>query len=267
MMVQIPETSISIPDSRADIGLLRPPLAAKPPLPLKLEPLSEGVNKYPDSAALAVGAVARRRARQRRASPASGALDVARYGRVLRRARSSASAAPATAFDGTYYVKSVTHNHQARRVQAELHAGAQRHSTPLRSTVHDMNRQEALVRQVPRHRRCNNIDPKQIGRILVEVPDVLGPASSSWAMPCLPMAGMQTGMFLVPPMARAYGSSSSKATPTTRSGSAASGHAGEVPALATATPPAVGVITLQTQLQNALMLSATCPADRRHPWS
>ena len=42
----------------------------------------------------------------------------------------------------------------------------------------------------------NNVDPKQIGRIQVLVPDVSTTAISSWAMPCLPWGGMQMGAFL-----------------------------------------------------------------------
>ena len=45
-----------------------------------------------------------------------------------------------------------------------------------------------------------NIDPEQIGRIMVEVPDVLGLTPSSWAMPCVPAAGIQAGCFIVPPI-------------------------------------------------------------------
>ena len=44
----------------------------------------------------------------------------------------------------------------------------------------------------------NNIDPMQMGRIQVQVPDVLGPALSSWAMPCVPFAGIQSGVFVQP---------------------------------------------------------------------
>ena len=46
----------------------------------------------------------------------------------------------------------------------------------------------------------NNIDPEQIGRVLVQVPDVLGEIPSSWAMPCVPAAGIQAGCFIVPPI-------------------------------------------------------------------
>src|SRR5262249_58978678 len=45
-----------------------------------------------------------------------------------------------------------------------------------------------------------NIDPMQIGRIIAQVPDVLGETPSSWAMPCVPAAGIQAGCFIVPPI-------------------------------------------------------------------
>lgn len=44
----------------------------------------------------------------------------------------------------------------------------------------------------------DNIDPLSLGRILVKVPGVPGAAVSSWAMPCLPFAGRQSGMYVVP---------------------------------------------------------------------
>jgi hypothetical protein len=46
IMVKIPETVYSIPIPIPSVGILRPPLAARDPIPLKLEPLNEGVNKY-----------------------------------------------------------------------------------------------------------------------------------------------------------------------------------------------------------------------------
>ena len=46
----------------------------------------------------------------------------------------------------------------------------------------------------------NNVDPMQIGRILVSVPDASGPVPTSWAMPCLPVSGIQSGIFTVPPV-------------------------------------------------------------------
>jgi hypothetical protein len=46
----------------------------------------------------------------------------------------------------------------------------------------------------------NNIDPMLQGRVQVSVPAVLGEGRLSWAMPCVPFAGPQLGLFMVPPM-------------------------------------------------------------------
>ena len=44
----------------------------------------------------------------------------------------------------------------------------------------------------------NNIDPLQTGRILATVPDVGGLVPTTWAMPCVPIAGKQMGVYIVP---------------------------------------------------------------------
>lgn len=44
----------------------------------------------------------------------------------------------------------------------------------------------------------NNIDPMQMGRVQVSVPDVTGLAQSTWAMPCVPVAGVNSGVYVVP---------------------------------------------------------------------
>ncbi|HME35235.1 MAG TPA: phage baseplate assembly protein V [Candidatus Sulfotelmatobacter sp.] len=49
----------------------------------------------------------------------------------------------------------------------------------------------------------NNIDPNGVGRLLLEVPDVLGVVPSSWALPCTPLAGPTgppMGVYMVPPI-------------------------------------------------------------------
>jgi hypothetical protein len=49
----------------------------------------------------------------------------------------------------------------------------------------------------------NNIDPEGTGRLMVEVPDVLGLVPSSWAVPCTPLAGPAgppMGIYIVPPI-------------------------------------------------------------------
>jgi hypothetical protein len=44
----------------------------------------------------------------------------------------------------------------------------------------------------------DNIDPTGLGQILVAVPDVLG-SVRLWAMPCVPYAGKEVGLFCPPP--------------------------------------------------------------------
>ncbi len=44
----------------------------------------------------------------------------------------------------------------------------------------------------------DNLDPMRRGRIVAEVPDALGLAPSGWAEACAPLAGAQSGVYLVP---------------------------------------------------------------------
>jgi hypothetical protein len=49
-----------------------------------------------------------------------------------------------------------------------------------------------------RGRVVDNDDPRRIGRIRAEVPDVLGREPSTWAMPCLPFTGDRAGHYNAP---------------------------------------------------------------------
>ena len=81
----------------------------------------------------------------------------------------------------------------------------------------------------------DNQDPEMIGRVLAQVPDVLGEATSSWA--------------------RQSGSNSSRAIPIIRSGRAASsGRAAEVPPLAITLAPGIQIIVLQSVGGNTLLI-------------
>src|ERR1700674_5043665 len=44
----------------------------------------------------------------------------------------------------------------------------------------------------------NTLDPEHLARLQATVPDVLGTASSTWAMPSLPFAGAHAGVVAVP---------------------------------------------------------------------
>jgi len=45
----------------------------------------------------------------------------------------------------------------------------------------------------------NNQDPNKLGRLQVSVPSVLDTDNQNWALPCVPYAGKDIGMFTIPP--------------------------------------------------------------------
>jgi uncharacterized protein involved in type VI secretion and phage assembly len=102
----------------------------------------------------------------------------------------------------------------------------------------------------------NNVDPMQIGRIQVIVPDVSNIGISSWAMPCAPVAGIQHGQFAVPPIGSNVWIEFEQGDPDYPIWVGAFwGTAAEVPALSRIVPPAVPGITFQTVLQNGIVIS------------
>jgi len=44
-----------------------------------------------------------------------------------------------------------------------------------------------------------NVDPLELGRLMVEVPAIAG-LEASWALPCVPYGGMQVGLVMTPPI-------------------------------------------------------------------
>lgn len=102
----------------------------------------------------------------------------------------------------------------------------------------------------------NNIDPEQRGRIQVMVPDVSNFMVSSWALPCAPVGGIQTGMFAVPPIGAGVWVEFEQGNPDYPIWTGCFwGSTAEVPAMAKIVPPAVSGITLQTTLQNGIVIS------------
>lgn len=107
-----------------------------------------------------------------------------------------------------------------------------------------------------RGRVIMNIDPMKMGRVLVHVPDVM--PSSGWAMPCMPMGGIQAGMFCVPPIGSCCWIEFEQGDPDYPILVGAFwANAGEVPALSQATPPGLSVLQVGTMLQNQFTLSDT----------
>ena len=109
----------------------------------------------------------------------------------------------------------------------------------------------------------DNIDPMQIGRVLTKVPDALGEVPSSWALPCVPAAGIQAGVFIVPPIGSQVWIEFERGDPDYPVWTGGFwGEAAEVPILAlapAAIPPGQNVV-LQTTGQNALVLSDAPPS-------
>jgi uncharacterized protein involved in type VI secretion and phage assembly len=102
----------------------------------------------------------------------------------------------------------------------------------------------------------NNVDPMQMGRVMVQVPDVLGLALSSWAMACVPFTGKQSGMWVLPQIGTGVWVEFEQGDPDYPIWSGCWwGSAADVPALALAAPPALPNVVLQTTGQNTLMLS------------
>ena len=102
----------------------------------------------------------------------------------------------------------------------------------------------------------NNVDPLNIGRIQVMIPDVSNYIPSSWAMPCVPYAGKQAGFFAIPQIGDGVWIEFEQGDsdyPIWVGGFW--GVAAEVSALALATPTPVPHIVLQTTLQNTIQVS------------
>jgi uncharacterized protein involved in type VI secretion and phage assembly len=102
----------------------------------------------------------------------------------------------------------------------------------------------------------NNVDPMQMGRLMVQVPDISGLIPSTWAMPCFPVTGKQMGTWWLPQIGAGVWVEFEQGDPDYPIWSGCwFGSAAEVPALALAAPPAVPNFVIQTQAQNTIMIS------------
>jgi hypothetical protein len=116
----------------------------------------------------------------------------------------------------------------------------------------------ALTRYYGKYRGTvvNNVDPMQIGRIQAIVPDVSNAVPTSWAMPCLPGAGINTGVFTVPQVGAGVWVEFEHGDPDYPIWVGGYwGSAAELPALSHLVPPAVDGLTIQTTLKNGIVLS------------
>ena len=105
----------------------------------------------------------------------------------------------------------------------------------------------------------NNVDPETRGRLMLNIPDVLGLIPSTWAEPCTPLAGPTgppMGVYMVPPIGAGVWVEFEHGDPDypiwvgCRWGSAA-----DVPPLAHAGLPISPNIVMQTAGQNSFVIS------------
>lgn len=102
----------------------------------------------------------------------------------------------------------------------------------------------------------NNVDPLQLGRIQAMVPDVSALLPTSWAMPCLPIAGKQMGTYFVPQVGAGVWIEFEQGNPDYPIWAGGFwGLAAEVPALALAGVPGDPNMVIQSTLQNTIVVS------------
>jgi uncharacterized protein involved in type VI secretion and phage assembly len=101
----------------------------------------------------------------------------------------------------------------------------------------------------------HNVDPQNIGRIQATVPDVSGTALTGWALPCVPAAGVQMGIYAVPPVGSQVWIEFEQGDPKRPIWVGGFwSKAGDVPTMARAAPAGQPAITLQTPGQNGLTI-------------
>jgi hypothetical protein len=107
VFIQNPQTKVPIGIPVPDITPLNPPLGLIAPLPKNIQPITETAKYSPIRGALIGLAKA---AKSADGVSGSGTLDVLRYGRVLKARKLVGVRGAGPAFDGLYYVQSVTHS-------------------------------------------------------------------------------------------------------------------------------------------------------------
>ncbi|WP_287929078.1 phage baseplate assembly protein V [Arthrobacter sp.] len=101
-----------------------------------------------------------------------------------------------------------------------------------------------------------NVDPQQMGRIQAIVPSTTNVIPTTWAMPCVPFTGRQSGVFVVPAIGSAVWIEYEQGDldyPIWTGGFW--GSAAEVPAIALAGNPLSPSIVLQSGLGNSITIS------------
>jgi uncharacterized protein involved in type VI secretion and phage assembly len=102
----------------------------------------------------------------------------------------------------------------------------------------------------------DNVDPQQTGRLLAQVPDILGLSVSTWAMPCVPFGGILTGMYSVPSIGAGVWIEFEQGNLDFPIWTGCFwGTTAELPSFSKLVPPGLSAVALQTTLQNGILVS------------
>jgi hypothetical protein len=101
----------------------------------------------------------------------------------------------------------------------------------------------------------DNVDPEFLGRILASVPDVSHGVPGSWAMPCVPLAAIASGTFMVPQIGAGVWIEFEHGNPDHPIWVGCYWGEGQLPPLALAAPPGDPPVVISTTLQNSLVVS------------
>ena len=102
----------------------------------------------------------------------------------------------------------------------------------------------------------NNVDPKKMGRVQVQVPDVAGVGITGWAAQCLSFGGIESGTYVVPMIGAGVWVEFEQGNPSYPILTGYWwGSTAEVPKTALTTTPGVPTVVTQTPAQNTLMIS------------
>jgi hypothetical protein len=128
--------------------------------------------------------------------------------------------------------------------------------------MNEMNDSNETYRYYGKYRGTvfNNIDPEQRGRIQAIVPDVSGLIPTSFAMPCMPIAGKQSGVYVLPQIGSGVWIEFEQGDSDYPIWTGCFwGVVAEVPALALAGNPASPSIVMQTSVVNSIVISDMPP--------
>lgn len=109
----------------------------------------------------------------------------------------------------------------------------------------------------------NNVDPDQRGRLMLTVPDVLGAIPSTWAEPCVPLAGptgSPMGVFFLPPVGAGVWAEFEHGDPNRPIWAGCRwGSQSDVPSAAALGNPADPNLVIQSLLQHSIVISDMPP--------